>query len=196
MIELPDSPAPNGVSPTLIDYGLILRPALGGAVQRVDRAGSRFRAEVSFPPMRPDTARRFISRLLDAKREGLRIEYPLLGVSQGIPGTPVVDGAGQTGTTLAVRGLTPRYAFKEGFWLSIVKAGQHYLHNCRSNAVAGGDGATTVTITPPLRTDFPDGAAIHLAKPMIEGLIDGNEWSWSIPVERLIALQVTIEEAA
>lgn len=197
MIELPETPAPNGVTTALLDYGGVLRPALGGAALRLDRAGSRFRAEVSYPPMKAATARVFVSRLLDAKSEGLRIEFPLLGINQGIPGAPVVDGAGQSGKTLAVRGLTAGYAFKEGYWLSIEDAaGQHYLHNCRSNAVADGSGDAEISITPALRVPFADGDSIHLAKPMIEGLVDGEEWSWQIPVERLIALVVPIEEAA
>jgi hypothetical protein len=197
MIELPASPAPNGVTPRLIDYGAVLRSPTGGASLRLDRAGSRFAAEVSFPPMKADTARVFVSRLLDAKSEGLRIEYPLLDIRQGNPGNPVVDGAGQAGKTLKLRGLTPGYAFREGFWLSIEdEVGQHYLHNCRSNGVAAPTGRATMTITPALRWPFANGAKVHLAKPMIEGLVDGNEFSWQIPVNRLIALAVTIEEAA
>lgn len=197
MITLPESPAPNGVSPRLLDYGSIMRPALGGAALRIDRAGSRFGAEISFPPMKPDLARVFVSRLLDAKSEGLRIEFPLIGVHQGYPGSPVVNGAGQSGKSLAIAGLNVGYAFKEGYWLSIEDAdGQHYLHNCRSNVVADGSGEATIVITPALRVPFADGATIHLAKPMIEGLVDGEDWNWQIPVERLIALVVPIEEAA
>lgn len=197
MIQLPTSPAPNGVSPRLIDYGTVLRSPLGGASLRVDRAGSRFGAEISFPPMPPKTARIFVSRLLAAKSEGLRIEYPLLGEGQGIPGAPVVDGAGQAGMTLAVRGLTPHYACKEGFWLSIEDAtGQHYLHNCRATVIADASGDAELSIVPALRVPFADGATIHLAKPRIEGLVDGDEFAWQIPVNRLIALSVMIEEAA
>lgn len=196
MIELPDSPAPNGVTPRLLDYGAVLRSPTGGSSLRLDRAGSRFAAEISFPPMKADTARVFVSRLLEAKSEGLRIEFPLLGVSQGSPGSPVVDGAGQAGKTLNVRGLTPGYVVKEGYWLSIVDAnGQHYLHNARAVVRSSAGGLAALSITPALRVPFADGATIHLAKPMIEGLVDGNEWSWQIPVNRLIALAVTIEEA-
>lgn len=196
MIELPTSPAPNGVAPKLIDYGFTMRSPTGGSSLRLDRAGSRFAAEISFPPMKADTARVFVSRLLEAKSEGLRIEFPLLGVSQGNPGSPVVDGAGQAGKTLNVRGLTPGYVVKEGYWLSIVDAnGQHYLHNARAVVTADGSGDAALSITPALRVPFADGAVIHLAKPMMEGLVDGDGFNWQIPVNRLIALAVTIEEA-
>src|SRR3546814_1909417 len=67
----------------------------------------------------PILSRIFIARLLKAKREGLRIPYPLIDVPQGAPGSPVVDGADQSGTTINLRGLTPGYAAKEGYWLSI-----------------------------------------------------------------------------
>lgn len=197
MIELPELPAPNGVSATLIDYGLTQRPATGGAVQRVGRPGSRFRIDLSFPPMVGDDARKFIARLLRAKREGgIRVEFPILDVDQGIAGSPVVDGAGQTGTTLNLRGLTPSYLFKEGFWLSIIDtAGQPYLHNVTAPATANGSGQATISIEPPLRFPFPNGATVMLENPVIEGFIDGGEWSWDINVARHYGLSVTIEEA-
>lgn len=195
MIELPENPAPNGVNPRLIDYGFTMRSPTGGSSLRLDRAGSRFAVEVSYPPMKADKARVFVSRLLEAKSQGLRIEFPLLGVSQGNPGSPVVDGAGQAGKTLAVRGLTPGYVVKEGYWLSIEQDGQHYLHNATAVVTADGTGDASLSITPALRVPFADGAVIHLAKPMIEGLVDGDAWSWQLPVNRLIALAVTIEEA-
>lgn len=197
MIELPDNPAPNGVSASLIDYSLTIRPATGGPVQKVGRPGSRFRAELSFPPMVGETARKFIARLLKAKREGeLRVEFPLLDVPQGIAGSPVVDGAANAGTSLPLRSLTPFYVFKEGFWLSLVNAaGQPFLHNVTAPAVADADGNVTITIEPPLRFPFPDGATVLVERPVIQGFIDGGEMGWSINVARHYGLGVTIEEA-
>lgn len=198
MIELPALPAPNGVNAFLIDFGLTLRPATGGAVQRVGRAGSRFRVELTFPPMRGSDAKLFISRLIRAKREGgLRVDFPLLDVPQGSPGAPVVNGAGQSGTSLALRGLTPGYVFQEGYWLSLIDAsGQPYLHNVTTGGTANGSGLVTLSVEPPLRYPFADGATALVAQPVVEGFIDGNEWGWSIDVARLYGLSVTIEEAA
>lgn len=196
MIELPASPAPNSVAPHLIDFSILLRPATGGAVTRIDRPGSRFAAEFAFPAMQPDIARVFIARLLKGKSEGLRMPFPLLGVSQGFPGSPVVDGSGQSGTTLVVRGLTANYVAKEGWWLSIEDAdGQHYLHSISAGFAADAAGAAEVNIWPALRTPFDDGATIHLARPMIEGLVT-NDAQWTLPVTRLIEIGFTIEEAA
>ena len=197
MIELPDSPGPNGASPSLMDYGIDLVPPTGAKELRVDRAGSRFAIDVSFPPMPPHDSRIFVSRLLAAKSEGVRIEYPLLDVVQGSPGNPVVDGAGQAGTSLNVRGFAPHYRFKEGYWLSIEdENGQHYLHNCRANGAADAAGIASLSVTPALRHPFLDGAKVHLGKPMIEGRPVGSEWSWQIPLNGLIALSVQIRETA
>lgn len=192
MIELDDQFVPNGVEPRLIDRGTVLR---GGASVRVDRAGSRYGTMLSFPPMVPQRSRVLIADLLRAKREGLRVEVQLLGEGQGIPGVPVVDGAGQSGASIAIRGLTPAYIAKKGFWLNLIEAdGTRYLHNVSATAVADGTGAATVQIEPPLRAPFADGDTVELAKPMIEGFVDGEEWSWSVPVNHLIAVSVPLEE--
>lgn len=194
MIELPFEPAPAVARPTLIDFGFTLRPVLGGADERVNRAGSRFMVELSFPPMDIRLSRVFVSRLLQAQSEGLRVKFPLLE-TQGAPGSPVVDGVGQAGTTLAVRNLTPNYVYREGWWLSVESSsGQHYLHNIRAAGRATAAGEAEIPIWPELRAPFADGDSVHLARPMIEGLPLGNERSWEIPVHKLIALEVPIRE--
>jgi hypothetical protein len=195
MIEFPENIAPNGATPSLIDYGGILRSAIGGASQSIDRLGSRFKVDLTFPPLADDDGRVFVSRLIRAKREGLRIDYPLLSIDQGLPGLPVVDGAGQVGTSIAVRNLTANYSGKEGFWLSIVRAGQHYLHNASANFNADATGDAVINIFPAMRVPFLDGDAVHIAKPMIEGIVTGDEIGWQISLAHHIEFSVSIEEA-
>ena len=138
-----------------------------------------------------------IADLLAAKTEGLRINFPLQGVSQGSPGSCQVNGSGQSGTTLAIKNLTPGYSIEKGYWLSIANtSGQHYLHNVTSGAVASGGGLATISIRPMLRHSFLNGAPISISAPKIEGLIDGNEWSWQQNVGGMVdGLAFTIEEA-
>lgn len=197
MIEFPRDPAPNGVNPTLVDFGFLQRPVSGAKVQRVDRPGNRYAVEVSYPPMKADVARKFVARLQRAVREGLRIEYPLLGVSQGSPGAPVVDGADPTGTTLPVRGLTPHYAVKEGYWLNVTDAdGTRYLHSVQTPAIADASGLLSIDIEPAIRTPLADGSEVELAKPTIEGTVEVV--GWSLNVDRLVRFggAIVIEEAA
>lgn len=195
MIEFPENIAPNGATPTLIDYGGVLRSAIGGATQKIDRLGSRFRVELTYPPLVGADGRIFVSRLIRAKREGLRVEYPLQSVDQGTPGAPLVGGSGQAGFILAAKGFTPGYVGREGFWFSIRRAGQHYLHNVAADFTADGAGNASISIFPALRVPFLNNDTLHFSKPMLEGLVDGDEIGWQISLAHLIEFKVTIEEA-
>lgn len=198
MIELPDWAVPNGAEPFLVDFGGFLTPALGGEVQRIDRMGNRFGVSLSFPPVRgKDRGRILVSRLIRAKTEGIRIEYPLLDFAPGQPGAVAVDGAGQTGRTLVVKDAEPFYAFREGQPFSIENAGgRHYLHFVDGEVIADTNGDAELSISPMLREEFADGDLCHFAKPMIEGFIHGEEWRWQMMLERLIPVQFEVRERA
>lgn len=197
MIELPDGVVPNGIALRLMDFGGTMRPPLGGPLLRVNRLGNRFAAAVSLPPIpNKDLGRVVVSRLIRAKVEGLRIELPLCGVDQGSPGSPLVNGAGQAGYSLDVDGLTPGYGFSEGYWFSIVSAGQHYLHNVAAAGMADETGAATIEFAPALRVIPENNAVIHLAQPMMEGLVVGDEFAWSYSLAHHVGIEFEIEEAA
>lgn len=197
VIELPAAPAPNGVDVSLIDFGMVLRPSTGAAVQRINRAGSRYRVALGFPPMAPATAAEFLACWQQGKRNGLKVAYPLLGQSQSGAGAPVVDGANPTGTTLPMRGLTPGYPVRKGMPLTLVDAdGNGYLHFAGSAGRADGAGDLEIELTVPIRAPLADGATIRLAKPTVEGVVV-DEIGWSLSVDRLVrGGTITIEEAA
>jgi hypothetical protein len=196
VIELPEWAVPNSATPALIDFGGVLRPSTGGALLRVDRQGSRYKAALTFPPFDdPAHGRVIVSRLIRAKRMGLRVEFPLLA-SQECEDA-VVDGAGQAGTALMIRGLFPRRVVREGFWLSVVRAdGQHFLHNVAGQAMADAAGKATLQLSEMLRWPFADGNKVNLVRPMIEGIVDGDEQAWAISVEKFVSIEFTVEEAA
>lgn len=192
-------PLPDGVSaiagtPRFIDAGFTMR-GHGGDALRVDRAGSRWAFEMTLPKMSPDQADAVIAVLLRAKSEGLEMEVPLLGRKQGIPGAPVVDGAGQTGTTIALRGLNPGYACKTGYWLTLVDAdGQKYLHKCVIGAVADVAGDLSIQIEPPIWGVFADGDEVLLAKPVVQGSYESDLTYGMEPGELVDGLTFQIEE--
>lgn len=171
MIDLSAEMIPNGVGEELLDFGYWQQPSSGAEPQRIDRPGGRMRATLTFPPMPAAVALRVLPRLKRAVREGLRVEWPLAGVSQGLPGSPVVDGAEPTGTSLPVRGLRPGYVAKCGYVLHIEQAatGKRFWHQLVATVVADGTGDATFDIEPPLRAVFADGDVIELARPTIEG---------------------------
>lgn len=192
MIELPDFASPANASISLIDAGFTQRGI--SSIRRIARKGSRYRVAAMYPPFEIEKARLMVQRLISAKQEGLRIPLPIFH-HQGSPGAPLLNGAVTTGTNITLDGLTPGYFCKEGFWLSLVKDGQHYLHSVKTGGMANGSGQLTITLGEMLRTDFADNTVVHLAKPMIEGIVDGAEWQWEMAVTRSIPIEFTLEEA-
>lgn len=196
MIDLSELMVPNNMEEELLDFGFLQRPSSGASTIRVDRPGSRMKATFSFPPMRTDDARALMPLLKRAVREGLRIKWPLVDISQGVPGNPVVDGDDQAGTTLAVRGFNPGYQVKTGYVFHIEDGdGNRYWHEVQAPVIANDDGEAELDIEPPLRAPFEDGDTIEMAKPTFEGWLIGNPTK-ATTVDRLVAgTRLTIEEA-
>ena len=193
MIVLPTSPAIAQAMPHEIDFGFIQRPSTGAGATKIDRPGLRLGAEFSLPSMPADAARIFVNRLLRAKSEGLRVPWPLMDISQGAPGNPVVNGSGASGTSLPVRGATPGYQVKEGWWLNVVDgAGVYYLHGVAADVTLA-SGSGTITVWPPLRADLSDGDNVVLDAPKMEGLVT-SETKWPVTTDHNVALSFTLEE--
>jgi len=191
-VILPVRPRPNSMVVELLDMGFIQR---GSSSVRVNRPGARYRIQFMFPIMDVDDARAFISKMQRAKRTSLQIDIPLL-IKQGIPGTPVVDGAVvSAASTISIRGLTPGYVIKEQYWFTVVEAdGSAYLHTVVESVTADATGEATVEIEPPLRAPFADGDTVHFAVPYMQGFMDGDAFSWTVRTDRYVELAVTVEE--
>lgn len=189
MIELPTEAVPGRFAGTLMDAGFTQR-----AVQSADyipRKGSRYRVGFSFRPRTADEQRVMVARLIAGKQDGVRVKLPLLQ-PQGSPGAPVVVTA--TGRTLELSGLTPGYAILEGYWLSLVKSSQHFLHNVRVGATANGSGLATIELNELLRDTFAAATVVNLATPQVEGLLTGDDWSWQFDPDRIVDIEFEIEE--
>lgn len=178
-IALPTTFAAEDLSPYLVDFGGDLVPILGGVTQRIDRLGSRWAVEVTLPPMDPDEARLWVSRLVQAKAADGYMPWPQ-PTEVGDEGVPRVNGAGQAGTVLAIDGLPPGKALKEGWFFSVITGGRRYLYMIAADVVANASGGAVLTVEPMLRTRPADNAVIELAEPMIEGAIQGDRVGWKI----------------
>lgn len=192
MIELPDFAHMASAVPVFQDAGFTQRGIQ--SLERIDRKGARFKMACAYGPYPPEQGRVMVARLIAGKQEGIRIELPILH-NQGSPGSPRLSAAVTTGKVIQLENLTPGYFCKEGYFLSLVKDGRHYLHSVRSAGMASGAGTLTVTLNEMLRNSFPDETPVHLAKPMIEGFVEGDEWAWSLSVDRVIPIEFAIEEA-
>jgi hypothetical protein len=163
-----------------VDFGGQLKPFMGGPVQTILRLGSRFALDVTIPLQRaePD-GRIWSSRLIQAKIFGATMYFRQDGLDVGNPGTPVVDGVGQTGFALKLRGMAPGYVIREGQAVPVVTLNRRYLYFAGAGVTVGNDGRATVPIYPMLRRSPADGDTCEMADPIIQGSISGNELAWS-----------------
>lgn len=177
-ILMPVSPAPQQAKPRLIDWSRILTPQAGGDLQQLNRLGTRFAMDITMPRRTGDGARVFLSKLLQAKAAGIIIGFPQIGIEIGTPGSPVVDG-GASGMTLPLRGLTAGYTVLDGQFLSLIHAGRRYVHHATADTSADGTGKMALPVFPMLRITATDGEIVEF-DPKIEGLLSGNEQSWTL----------------
>jgi hypothetical protein len=194
-VFFPVNPAPVEATPRVIRAGGVLPGALGASDLLLNRLGDRMAIDVTLPPMPYDLGRVWISRLMQGLYDTVAMPFPQPDYVVGNPGVPVTDGSNHGVSTMALRGLTPGYALDEGQFLSVIIEGRRYLYQNAAPATAGGDGRVLTNFRPLLRKNPGDGAVIELASPVIEGLLQGREQSWTLDAARTVGLSFTIKEA-
>lgn len=106
------------------------------------------------------------------------------GTASVTPGTPVVNGASQTGKTLAIDGLpvTETNYLSVGDYVAYdVPSGGRQMHKLTAQADTDGGGAVTLAIRPPIRESPADGATILLSPATcVMRLIDDDQARWSV----------------
>jgi hypothetical protein len=180
-VLLPSEPGLKTDSPSMLDWGGPLTPSNGGAVQTLMRLGTRHSLDFTLPMMRtePD-GRKWAAQLRLAKLYGALLPFGQDGFTNRLLGAPVVDGAGQAGSTLALRGADPRGSVARlGQAFSLVHGGRRYLHFVAAEATAGADGRMSVPIFPMLRVIPDDGDVLEFARPMIQGNLSGQAVKWT-----------------
>lgn len=195
MKVLPNSPAPASVSLSIVDFGNTLTPALGGAEQRINRLGNRYKISVTMPPMQnKEQGMKFIARLVRGRSEGLRMKLPLSGFNPGDPGSPTVRTNNNIGRIFRTQGMTPGYVIKEGQFFSIETNGSNYLYMADQDFTVNSLGLTTFAINPLLRVQPSEGDLINFVSPVIEGLVEGSETQWSYALDYNVGIEFTIKE--
>ena len=186
-IELPARPGIRNASPGLLDWGGRLVPILGGPVQNIQRLGTRLSLEFELPPVRNEPyGREWAGKLLQAKLEGAIAPWVQDGFNPAGAGSIVVDGADQTGMTLAVTGGTRGYAIAYGQFFSLVHDGRRYLHMVTEAVRLDADGAAELAILPMLRVIPDDGDTLEFSAVKIQGSLVGDERRWKVTDEPYI----------
>lgn len=193
-IELPLRPASRTMSIRMLDFGGTLTPGLGGPVQRINRNGNRFAVSVSLPPMIANDARGWLAALNAGVEDGVLWRFRQVDLFPGSPGAVVVNGGGQAGKSLNVRGCNPNYPFRRGQFFNLISGGRHYLHQVVSPTNATSGGTASLSIVPALRVEPSDGAVLLIGQPVIEGLLEGNGFQWDVDGQDLTNISFTILE--
>ena len=192
-VTLPTSPAPRSITPRLITARAELRSAFGGSVQRINRLGSRWAFDVELPPMTHAAALDWVDLLTEADTAILNLPEP--GITIGSPGTPLVNGSSQTGSSLVTDGWTNGYVIPKGKWFSVSVSSLLYLYQTTAAVTASGAGAATLTVRPMLRASPADNAALNVNPATVEGFVSVPDGAFGISVNRLVeGLTFTLEE--
>lgn len=146
---------------------------LGGADLDTPRMGDRFAADITTAQLRQDAqSRLLIADLMEGLTADVRIPLRMPNRSRAL-GAGVVDGAGQTGSALKVRGLYRGSGPARGDFFSIVHGDRHHVFMATAQVIADAAGAATIPIWPMLRFITVDGSRVALDAPMIEGRLVG-----------------------
>lgn len=179
-------PMPRYISaePTIVSSSIDQRSATGSNRQKGLRKGSHYSVEVALEPMSHAEALDWLD--LRNEADTVVLSIPQMGLEIGAPGTTRVNGSGQAGTNLAIKGFTPSYAVRKGQCFNHVGSdGVRRIYIASATVIADGSGNATVPLEtllnwPPLNNDVIDFADVR-----IEGfasvekgsfLQDGNGW--------------------
>ena len=186
-----------GADWTMLDWASLQQPVFRGVTQRVGRVGTRHALDFSTPAMKIEAeGRRAIAKLKQAQQQGGFVSVPQVDFFVGSPGAPTVNGAHTGGTSLHITGASPAYGVQIDQALNITVAGRRYLYFAAESAVLDASGSGTILLSTPMRTHLAGNEPVELAKPVIEGWLDGNERSWTFDLARTVGLQFTISERA
>ncbi len=190
---MPGTPAaPASIEFTLMDSVAVSVSPFTGAQQIQNWQSSWLEASVSMPPMPHAQAQAWIAWLMSVQGQAGVFQLgdplaraPLAGTGSG---AMAVNGAGQTGYTLSVRGWTG--TLSPGDWLQV---GYRLYRNLATASPSGG--AITLSIWPQIRESPLDGAAISLVNTKGLFRLKANARKYSITESRMYGLQFEIREA-
>lgn len=153
--------------------------------QVVVHPGQRWEAEISLPPMKRADAEAWVGWLLALRgRSGTFLLGDPLATSPigNGGGTPLVQGADQTGSTLVIDGCTASQStyLAAGDYIQLGSGASSQLYKVTQTASSDIAGNATLEIWPELRSSPADNATITVDAPKGLFRLSTNEVNWSI----------------
>ena len=112
-------------------------------------------------------------------------------------GTVLVDGASQTGYTLAVDGLglSVTNAFRAGDYIHVTEGGLQRLHMVTKDVSSNGSGEATLDIWPALRASPADNASVTYAAAKGVFRMAANEAGWQTDRSEVYSMAFVFRES-
>ncbi len=179
-LTMPSTPGFRASRFGLVANTQTFRSPLDGTVQTLELTGARWQAHYELPPMKRAQAAAWTAFLTELLGSAGRFHGfdPDARMPRGSAlGTPLVNGAGQTGKGLIVDGwseletglLLPGDYFEVNGELKMVTA----------SVASDSAGEAALAFTPPLRASPADGAALTLANPKVTMMLaDDEQAAW------------------
>ena len=171
-----------------------------GQQQVYRHQGQWWEMEVTMPAMKRDEAEQIASFLL--KMNGRYGTFLLGDKSSTAPrgvgtGTPLVNGASQTGDQLITDGWTPSTSgiLKAGDWIQLGSDSTSRLHKVLDDVNSDESGNATLNIFPNLRYSPIDDAPIVVNSPKGQWRLSTNETNFSIDEASIYGITFACVEA-
>lgn len=150
-----------------------------------NHAGQRWEAEVQLPPMKSDTAEEWIAFLLSLNgRAGtFLLGDPNRTTARGaLGGTPLVNGADQTGSSISIDGCSSNVTgwMKAGDYIQLGSASTATLHKVLQDADTNSSGEVTLDIWPNIISAPANNASVITSNTVGRWRLNSGEQDWSI----------------
>tara|TARA_R110000824_G_scaffold44531_1_gene129478 strand:+ start:2835 stop:3467 length:633 start_codon:yes stop_codon:yes gene_type:complete len=149
--------------------------------------GERWEAEITLPAMARASAEQWVAWLLSMRgREGTFLLGDPVGKTPrgSAGGTPVVNGAGQTGDSISIDGCTASQTgwLKAGDYIQLGSGASASLHKVLQDVNSSGAGQATLDVWPSIRNAPADNATVVVSTPIgAQGVFrlstSSTEWS-------------------
>jgi len=194
-ITLPSTADVVAMTPRLISRRRDLEPTFNGPTSRVRRIGSRWSIDFELGPLEYQDAMDWVAALTSAEADTVIFPVPQLSFAPGAPGSPLVNGASQLGSTIDLDGFSPSYVATVGQWFNITVSSRLYLYQVATEKTASADVMADLAINPMIRASPANNSAADFTTPKIEGFLSGRETGWTVDRGMFVGLSFTITEA-
>jgi len=171
--------------------------------QVIAHQGQRWEADITLPPMQRADAEVWVSFLvsLAGRRGTFTMGDPNAAAARGsasvTPGTPLVNGADQTGASLTVDGLPTSVTgyLKVGDYVQLGGGSSATLHKVMTQVDSNPLGQASLDLWPYVRIAPSDDATVTVGNTVGVFRLASNETNWSIDTAAFYGISFTATEA-